>query len=62
MLTTRQKLVLTYLLSGAQNKQIARRIGVHERTVEKTRRELMRHFGATNAVQLGARASGAMVG
>lgn len=52
-LSPRQKQILACVCDGIQNKQIAFIMGLHERTVEEHRRELMARTGSMNAVQLG---------
>ncbi len=44
-LTKQQQLVLTYLASGASNKQIARELSISERTVEAHRAAIMARTG-----------------
>lgn len=55
-LTPREKMVLTSLIGGHSNKEIARELGISPRTVEVHRASLMTRLGARNlaeAVRIG---------
>jgi two-component system response regulator FixJ len=55
-LTPREKAVLTALVGGLSNKEIARELGISHRTVEVHRASLMTRLGARNlaeAVRMG---------
>lgn len=52
MLTPSEKLVLTLLLEGKSNKQIAKKLGRSIRTIEDHRGHIMHKFGVDNAFEL----------
>lgn len=49
--------VLEFLAKGETNKEIARRLNLTEATIKVYVRELMRHFGAKNRMQVALKAS-----
>jgi DNA-binding NarL/FixJ family response regulator len=51
-LTQREKEILTHLVDGKTNKEIARELGRVERTVEYHRNRLMNKLDAHNAAEL----------
>jgi DNA-binding NarL/FixJ family response regulator len=56
-LTERQKAVLKQLARGESNKEIARRLNIHEGTVKVHVRQIMRRMGAANRTQVALAAS-----
>ncbi len=61
-LTTREKQVLDLILMARSNREIARELGIEERTVKSHVGKLMRKTGAENRIALSMRAlSGAMI-
>jgi FixJ family two-component response regulator len=52
LLTPRERLVLSHLMQGASNKQIAHLLKVSPRTVEVHRANIMRKLGVRNAASL----------
>ncbi len=51
-LTTRQRQVLSHLIAGQQNKNIAFDLGISVRTVEVHRARMMKHLGVKNLTEL----------
>lgn len=51
-LTTRQREILSRLLSGQPNKQIALDLGLSEKTVSTHRTHILRKFGTTNLLSI----------
>ncbi len=52
-LTPREDEVLRYVLGGSMNKQIAARLGIHERTVKLHRTAITMKLGVRSAAQIG---------
>jgi len=52
MLTARESQVLRVLASGAQNKDVAQRLNISVRTVEKHRANIMRKLSLKNQAEL----------
>ena len=52
LLTVRERLVLAHIITGAPNKDVARKLDIGVRTVEFHRANIMRKLGAKNTVDL----------
>jgi two-component system response regulator FixJ len=52
LLTSRERIVLAYIVKGASGKEAARVLGVSPRTIEFHRANVMKKLGAKNAADL----------
>lgn len=59
-LTTREREIMSMVVQGLSSKDIARRLGISNRTVEKHRIRVMQKTGASNLIDLSRFADGAI--